>query len=165
MTAQQSLIVNHVKTVSIQVLIIVHKAVRMHLLLLCCESSRKCYHAAQHTLYLDKTNLTCFTKIIACAPYHGQIWMNYVPKCTVHDLISARHVLKSVLLYLFLQFWEILSQTTGFALDATQCELILKVTMEKTNGYGRVLQKLVLLISHPLSVNMRDQCVIWNWSK
>ena len=29
--------------------VIVHKAVRMHLLLLYCESSRKCYHAAQTT--------------------------------------------------------------------------------------------------------------------
>ena len=29
--------------------VIVHKAVRMHQLLLCCESSRKCHHAAQTT--------------------------------------------------------------------------------------------------------------------
>ena len=41
--------------------VIVHKAMRM----LCCESSRKCHHAAQTTPTWTKPILTCFTKCIA----------------------------------------------------------------------------------------------------
>ena len=35
---------------------------------LCCESSRKCHHAAQTTPTWTKTILTCFTKLIAVQP-------------------------------------------------------------------------------------------------
>ena len=37
--------------------------------LLCCESSRKCHHAAQRTPTWTRTILTCFTKLIAEQPY------------------------------------------------------------------------------------------------
>ena len=57
---------------------IVHKAVRMYLLLLCCESSRKCYHAAQQRL-LGQNQFDMFYKNYCCAATHGQIWMKYVP--------------------------------------------------------------------------------------
>ena len=48
--------------------VIVQKAVRMHSLLLCCESSRKCHHAAQAMPTWTKPILTCFTKLIAVQP-------------------------------------------------------------------------------------------------
>ena len=46
----------------------VHNAVRMRELLLCCERSRKCHHAAQTKPTWTKTILTCFTKLIAVQP-------------------------------------------------------------------------------------------------
>ena len=53
----------------------VHNAVRMHELLLCCESSRKCYHAAQTTPTWTKTILTGL-QIYCCACSHPWPKMN-----------------------------------------------------------------------------------------
>ena len=48
----------------------------MHELLLCCESSRKCRHAAQRLPTWTKTMLTCFTKLIAVQPSMAEYeWM------------------------------------------------------------------------------------------
>ena len=47
---------------------ILHNAVQMDELLLCCESSRKCHHAVQTMLTWTKTILTGFTKFIAVQP-------------------------------------------------------------------------------------------------
>ena len=77
--------------------VIVHNAVQMHELLLCCESSRKCHHATQTTPTWTKTSLTCFTKLTAVQPSIAEIWMNNVP----NESRIINHALKSVLLYLF----------------------------------------------------------------
>ena len=47
--------------------VIVHKAVRMHLILLCCESSHKCYHAAQTTPTWTKPNWHALQKWWLCS--------------------------------------------------------------------------------------------------
>ena len=61
--------------------VIVHNAVRMHELLLCRESSRKCHHAAQTTPTWTKTILTCFTKLIAVQPSMAEYeWTMYQMK-------------------------------------------------------------------------------------
>ena len=58
--------VKHVTTVFVQF----HNAVRMHELLLSCESSRRYHHAAQRTPTWTKIVLT-FYKTVCCAAIHG----------------------------------------------------------------------------------------------
>ena len=48
-------------------------AVRMHELLLCCESSRKCHDAVPATPTWTKTIFEMFYKIEYCAAKHGRI--------------------------------------------------------------------------------------------
>ena len=67
--------VKHVKTVFVQV----HNAGRMRELLLCCESSGNCHHAAQTTPTWGGGGMTCFYKIDCRAAIHGRIRMNNVP--------------------------------------------------------------------------------------
>ena len=77
---------------------IVHKAVRAHLLLLCCESPPQCYHAAQTTPIWTKPIWYVLQKIIAVQPSMAKYeWTMYQIKV---DYLRY-HVLESVLLYLF----------------------------------------------------------------
>ena len=100
--------------------------------------------------YLDKTNLTSFTKMIAVQPSMAKYeWTMYQIKV---DLLCY-HALKSVLLYLF-SILRNFESNPDFLLR-NSIELILK-NWKKL--FWHVLQKW-LLISHPLS-NMRDRCVI-----
>ena len=81
--------VKHVKTVFVQVLSLVHNTVRTHELLLGCESSCKCHHAAQTTPTWTKTTDMCY-KIDCCAgSIHGQIWMNNVPNESCIIMLSC----------------------------------------------------------------------------
>ena len=109
------LIVKHVKTVFVQVLNLCSHSTQWQLcgcmeLMLCCESSRKCHHAAQTPTW-TKTILTMFYKIDCRAATHGWIWMNNVPKWKYNNY--AIIALKSVLLYLFLIF-KYLESNLGF---------------------------------------------------
>ena len=89
----------------------VHNAVLMHELLLCCESSCKCHHAAQTTPTCPLNKLHNW--LLCSHPWPK--WMNNVPNES--RIIICHHALKSVLLYLFfLFFWggEILESNLGF---------------------------------------------------
>ena len=46
---------------------------------LCCESSRKCHHAAQTTPTLTNNNYDMFYKIDCCAANHGRKLIYHVP--------------------------------------------------------------------------------------
>ena len=125
----------------------VHKAVRMHLLLLCCESSR-CYHAAQTTPTWTKPIWHVLQKWLLC----NHPWPNMNELCTKLKLTNYAIMRWNLFCYICFQFWEILSQTRVFLLR-NSIELILKTWI----FFWHVLQKL-LLISHPLA-NMRDQYI------
>ena len=92
--------VKNVRTVFVQVL---HNAVRMHELLVSCESSRKCHHAEQTTpTCMDKNNIDVFYKTDCCAAIHGRIRMNNVPNesriimlsCTVISFVIFSPIFK-----------------------------------------------------------------------
>ena len=53
--------------------VIVHNAVRMHELLRCCESSRKCHHAAHTTPTWTTTIFDVFYKMYCCVAIRGRI--------------------------------------------------------------------------------------------
>ena len=58
---------------------------------------------------LDKHNFDMFYKIYCCAAIHGQIWMIDVPLKWKYNNYVIMHWNKFC--YIFLRFWEILSQT------------------------------------------------------
>ena len=78
--------------------VIVHNAVRMHELLLCCERSRICHHIMQHKHKLRPIFFDMFYKIDCCAAVHGRIWMNNVPNESKIIMLSCT---ESVMLYFF----------------------------------------------------------------
>ena len=57
-------------------LMLLSLCMRMHELLLCCESSHRCHHAAQTTPTWTKT---MFYKIDCWAEIHGRMWMDNEP--------------------------------------------------------------------------------------
>ena len=77
---QKSFFVKHVKTVFVQVL---HNAVRMQELLLCCEQWKLLQFspcsANNVNANLDKNSFDMFYQIDCCAAIHGWIWMHNVP--------------------------------------------------------------------------------------
>ena len=80
----------------------VRKAVRMHQLLLCCESSRKCHHAAQTTPTWTKPILTSFTKLIAVQPSMAEYEWTIPNYAIMHW---------SQFCYISFKSWQIWSQT------------------------------------------------------
>ena len=90
--------------------VIVHKAVRLHLLLLCCESSRKCYHAAQTTPTWTKPSWHVLQKLLLCS----HPWPNMNELCTKLKFTNYTIMRWNQFRYICFQFWEILSQTRVF---------------------------------------------------
>ena len=90
--------------------VIVHKAVRMHLLLLCYESSRKCYHAAQTTPTWTKPILHVLQIWLLCS----HPWPNMNELCAKLKLTNYAIMRWNQFCYICFQFWEILSQARVF---------------------------------------------------
>ena len=82
----------------------VHNAVRVHELLHCCESSRKCHHAAQTTPTSTNTILTCFYKMYTCAAIYGRIQMNNVPNESRLIMLSYTEISFVIFLFDFEKF-------------------------------------------------------------
>ena len=93
--------------------VIIHKAVRMHYLLLCCESSRKCHHAAQRTTPTwTKQILTCFTRLIAAQPSMAE----YERKCTKLSRLIMLSCTEISFVISFFQFFRNLESNPSFLL-------------------------------------------------
>ena len=103
-----------------------HKAVRMHLLLLCCESSRKCYHAAQTTSTWTKPIWHVLQKWLLCS----HPWRNMNELCTKLKLTNYAIMRWNKFCYICFQFWEILSQTR---FSFTQLNRANTKNLEKSN--------------------------------
>ena len=85
--------------------VIVHKAVRLHLLLLCCESSRKCYHAAQTTPTWTKPSWHVLQKWLLCS----HPWPNMNELCTklkfTNYILSCAEISFVISVFNFEKFW------------------------------------------------------------
>ena len=99
--------------------------------MLCCESSRKCHHAAQTMPTWTKPILTCFYKIDYYAAIHGRIRMNNVPTQSRLIMLSCTAQFCYII---FFQFWEIWSQTR-VSFYATQSSYLLKTWREKKSNF------------------------------
>ena len=122
--------------------VIVHKAVRTHLLLL-CESPPQCYHAAQTTPTWTKPIWHVLQKIIAV---HSHPWPNMNELCTKLKWTNYVIMYWNQLCYIFFQFLRNFESNRGFLLR-NSIKLILKTWK---NLFWHVLQKW-LLSSHLLS--------------
>ena len=106
--------------------VIVHKAVRMHLLLLCCESSRKCYHAAQTTPTWTNQFDMFLQKLLLCS----HPWPNMNKLCTKLTLTNYAIMRWNQFCYICFQFWEIWVKP-GFSF--TQLNQANAQNLEKSN--------------------------------
>ena len=88
---------------------VVHSAVRMHDLLLCCESSRN--SCSTNNANLDKKKFDMFYKTDCCAAVHGRIWMNNVPNESRIIMLSCTEI--SFVIYFF-RFWKFFESNSGF---------------------------------------------------
>ena len=146
MAAQQEFFVKHVKTVFVQV----HNAVQMHEMLLCCDGSRKCHHAAQTPTW----TFDMFYKIDCCAAIIGRIWMNNVPNESRIIMLSCTEISFVVSFFDFEKF----GVKPGFPFFNSHCRicslcvlllwLILKIIFKSTHPITkekkRKLQSFVL---------------------
>ena len=132
----QGWLLSNLSKLSLSKFWIVHNAVWMHALLLCCQGFRKCLHAVQTTPTWTKTTLTCFTELIAVQTSMAEYeWTVYQMK--VEWLYYP--ALKSVLLYIFFWFWKF-GVNPGFPFFNSHCR---KVSEGKQN---RTYWNLILII-------------------
>ena len=122
--------------------VIVHKAVRLHLLLLCCESSRKCYHAAQTTPTWTKPSWHVLQKLLLCS----HPWPNMNELCTKLKFTNYTIMRWNQFCYLF-SILRNFESNPGFLLR-NSIELILK-TWKKSNldmSYNPCYHSLLLVL-------------------
>ena len=108
--------------------VFVHKAVRMHLLLLCCESSRKCYHAAQTMPTWTKPIWHVLQKLLLCS----YPWPNMNELCTKLKLTNYAIMRWNQFCYICFLILRNFESNPGFLLR-NSIELILKTWGKKSN--------------------------------
>ena len=97
----------HVKAVFVQVLSLLHNAVQMHELLLCCESSHKYHHAAQTTPPWRKQ----FWHVLQNLLLYSHPWPNMNEQCTKWKYNNYAIMHWNQLCCIFFWLWAIWSQT------------------------------------------------------